>query len=163
MELFINKISHVSTGYWIQPLTDWKGLDLIWLEQQQTYVFHQFELVNKFNLDTETPRRDTSIQIIRAGLAFRGWGLPHIPRLASDSKAGLKGRGWPERNRPASETIASLKYRGLNQRTRLATSNLKVISLMGVFYLRSVKFLVKVIFLRSVMFLEEVMFLEIFF
>ena len=45
-----------------------KRLDLIWPEQQQKDVFHQFELVNKFNLEDQNPRRDTSIPGVSAGL-----------------------------------------------------------------------------------------------
>ena len=49
-----------------------KGLDLIWPEQQQKYVFKYFELVNKFSLGIETPRRDNSIPSSIAGLPLPG-------------------------------------------------------------------------------------------
>ena len=43
-------------------------LDLIKSEQEQKHVFHQFELVNKFNLETQKSRRDTDIPSVSAGL-----------------------------------------------------------------------------------------------
>ena len=36
-------------------------------------VFHQFEFVNKFNLETQNPRRDTSIPSVSAGLGYPFW------------------------------------------------------------------------------------------
>ena len=41
---------------------------MIWQEQQQKDVFHQFEFVDKFNLETQNPRRDSSIPSVSAGL-----------------------------------------------------------------------------------------------
>ena len=44
----------------------------MWPEQQQRYVFHPFEFVdkkiNKKNLEVQNPRRDTSIPSVSAGL-----------------------------------------------------------------------------------------------
>ena len=37
-------------------------------EQQQKYVFHQVEFVDKNNLEAQNPRRDTSIPSVSAGL-----------------------------------------------------------------------------------------------
>ena len=41
-------------------------------EQLQIYVFHQFELVDKFDLETENPRRDISILSVSAGMPLPG-------------------------------------------------------------------------------------------
>ena len=45
-------------------------MDWTWTEEQQQDVFHQFEFVNKFNLETQNPRRDTSVPSVRAGLIW---------------------------------------------------------------------------------------------
>ena len=47
-------------------------MDWTWTEEQQQDVFHQFEFVNKFNLETQNPRRDTSISSVSAGLLSTG-------------------------------------------------------------------------------------------
>ena len=69
MELFMTEILNVSTRYWIQHLNNWKGLGLIWPEQQQKYVFKPLEFVDRFNLETQNPMRDTNIPSVSAGLA----------------------------------------------------------------------------------------------
>ena len=67
MELLITETFFVSTRYYIQPLTSRP-------EQQQKYVFHKFGFVDKNNMETKNPRRDTSIPSVSAGL-LRGWHL----------------------------------------------------------------------------------------
>ena len=54
-----DRISHASTRYKIQPLTYWP-------EQQQKYVSHQVEFVDKNNFEAQSPRRDTSIPSVSA-------------------------------------------------------------------------------------------------
>ena len=46
----------------------------MWPEEQQRGVFHQFECVDKINLDAQNPRRDTSIPSVSAGLDHPGSG-----------------------------------------------------------------------------------------
>ena len=43
-------------------------MDLIWPEQQQKDCFNQFEFFDKFNLDTQNPRRDLSTPSISSDL-----------------------------------------------------------------------------------------------
>ena len=51
------------------PATIWKGINLIWPEQRHKSVFHQFEFVDKSNLETQSPGKPTSIPSVSAGLA----------------------------------------------------------------------------------------------
>ena len=53
-------------------------------EQQQKYVFHQVEFVDKNNLEAQNPRRDTSIPIVSAGLI-----LPRYENTINDIKLSL--------------------------------------------------------------------------
>ena len=63
--------SHVSTRHKIQLLTNQKGQ--IWYGQNKTqYVFHLFDIVNKFNLETQNPSSDTNIPCVSAGLGKGG-------------------------------------------------------------------------------------------
>ena len=54
-------------------LQDIKSSPHLCREQQQKYVFHQVEFVDKNNLEAQNPRRDTSIPSVSAGL----WSCGH--------------------------------------------------------------------------------------
>ena len=54
-----------SHRYQIQPLTYWP-------EQQQKYVFHLIEFVDKNNLEAQNPWSDTGFPSVNAGLSGPG-------------------------------------------------------------------------------------------